>query len=229
MKMTDNIILSCKGLTKVYGLGNELVHAVDGVDLAFEQGKFYALVGPSGSGKTTLLNLLSLLDYPDSGTITVGGTTLQPKSPREKIRKDNISVVFQEFHLIPTLSLRENVQVPLYFHKGNHNGRVDELLKLLGIADRAQHKPRELSGGEKQRTAIARSLVVQPKLLFADEPTGNLDSCNSERIYEIFRNLVNSLGLTIVVVTHNEKMAQNADGVWTMTDGKITGGSGVCA
>jgi putative ABC transport system ATP-binding protein len=227
--MTDNIILSCSKLTKVYGLGNELVRAVDGVDLNFAQGKFYALVGPSGSGKTTLLNLLSLLDYPDSGTITVGGTTLQPKSPREKIRKDNISVVFQEFHLIPTLSLRENVQVPLYFHKGNHNGRVDELLSLLGIADRAQHKPRELSGGEKQRTAIARSLVIQPKLLFADEPTGNLDSCNSERIYEIFRGLVDKLGITMVVVTHNEKMAQKADGVWTMTDGRITGGSGVCA
>jgi putative ABC transport system ATP-binding protein len=214
---------------KLYQRGTERVHAVDGVSISIEMGEFLSIVGPSGSGKTTLLNLIGCVDKPTSGTITLDGLNIGKLNEGEltKIRGKTIGFVFQQFFLLPTLTAVENVELPTLFarkngldNKGGKQYRAEELLDLVGLKERANHLPSHLSGGEMQRVAIARALINDPKILIADEPTGNLDSQNAQIIIEIFKKL-NQKGLTVIVVTHNIELAQQAAIAIHLKDGKI--------
>ena len=220
--MSDMIELS--EVRKTYRRGSETIAAVAGVSLSIARGEFVAVVGPSGSGKTTLLNLIGCVDKPDSGRVRVDDMQTETLSERglTKIRGEKIGFIFQQFFLLPTLTVTENVELPAAF-LGKGNGaarRAGELLDQVGLGPRAGHLPSQLSGGEMQRVAIARALMNSPKVLIADEPTGNLDSRNAESILEIFRRL-NRGGLTIVMVTHNAELAQEAGRIVSMKDGRV--------
>jgi putative ABC transport system ATP-binding protein len=215
-----------RGLGKVYHRGSEEVHALRGVDLDVGAGEFVAIVGPSGSGKTALLNLLGCLDRPSSGRMVLDGieTDTLSESGRTRLRREKIGFVFQQFHLIPTLSARENVELPLLFSRKRKDREIlDGILERVGLAGRGDHLPHQLSGGEMQRVAIGRSLVNDPEILLADEPTGNLDSETAEKIYDLFDELVRT-GITLVVVTHNRDLADRAHRVIRLRDGKIVDG-----
>jgi putative ABC transport system ATP-binding protein len=183
-----------------------------------------SILGPSGSGKTTLINLLSCLDVPTSGTLVISGKSVAGRSEEDlvEVRRGTLGFIFQQFHLLPTLTVLENVELPLLF-LGRATKRSDtmEVLRLVGLEDRASHLPKELSGGEMQRVAIARALIMKPKILIADEPTGNLDRATGEAIFTLFRRLVQSEGLTIIITTHNLSFGYQADRVITLEDGKI--------
>ena len=216
-------VINVTNLTKLYKRGSEEVHALKDVTMSIEQGEFLSIVGPSGSGKSTLLHMLGLLDTPTSGGISLNGhSTIDVNQGRlAKIRRDNIGFVFQQFLLLPTLTVRENIELPLLFSKKNGKSeRVTEIMGLLGLAHRAEHLPHQLSGGEMQRVSIGRALINEPKLILADEPTGNLDSATAEKIFELFRKL-NSAGLSLVVVTHNVDLAKIAHRVIRLKDGTI--------
>jgi len=216
-------VINVTNLTKLYKRGSEEVHALKDVTMSIEQGEFLSIVGPSGSGKSTLLHMLGLLDTPTGGSISLNGhSTIDIKQGRlAKIRRDNIGFVFQQFLLLPTLTVRENIELPLLFSKKNGKiERVTEIMGLLGLAHRAEHLPHQLSGGEMQRVSIGRALINEPKLILADEPTGNLDSATAEKIFELFRKL-NSAGLSLVVVTHNVDLAKIAHRVIRLKDGTI--------
>lgn len=216
-------LIQATGITKVYRRGGEDVNALRGVTLSVEQSEFVAIVGPSGAGKTALLNILGCLDSATSGTLLLDGNQVTGKTERELvgIRRGTIGFVFQQFFLIPTLTARENIGLPLVFsRKKDDAGRVDEILHRVGLSGRGSHYPHELSGGEMQRVAIGRALVSGQKLLLADEPTGNLDSGNSERIFSLLREL-NSEGLTILMVTHNSGLAGRAGRIISLKDGMI--------
>ncbi|MGH9139037.1 MAG: ABC transporter ATP-binding protein [Acidimicrobiales bacterium] len=222
-------LLELRGVTKRYRQGAQDVVALDGVDLDVTDGEFVALVGPSGSGKSTLLHLAGGLDQPDSGTITLGGRDLVALSIGERatLRRREIGFVFQFFHLIPTLSVAENVELPLLLDgTRSRDGTVDRLLDRLGIARRATHRPGELSGGEMQRAAIARALVASPRLLLADEPTGNLDSATGAVILDVLAEAVTDAGAALVVVTHDEAVAGRAARVLHLRDGRLVDGGG---
>jgi len=215
-----NLIATDK-LSKNYRRGSETVHALVEASLAVKQGELISLVGPSGSGKTTFMNLLGCLDTPSSGSYLLNGTQVAGRKEDElvKLRRDNIGFVFQQFFLLPTLTVQENVELPLLFHpKGK--SRATELLDTVGLSKRRHHLPRELSGGEMQRVAIARALINSPKMLLADEPTGNLDSKNSEVVMGLFGEL-HRQGLTIVLVTHNMEIARRSGRVIRLVDGRI--------
>jgi len=209
-------------LSKSYRRGREEVRALDGVSFQIDVGEFVAITGPSGAGKTTLLNILGCMDAPTSGTLKISGKEVQGLSERERtrLRREQLGFVFQHFGLIPTLTVAENVALPALFARRNGAARIDELLERVGLAQRRTHRPHELSGGEMQRVAIARALVNEPKLILADEPTGNLDSATGQTIIELFQKL-NADGLTIVVITHNETMASAARRRIAMRDGGI--------
>jgi putative ABC transport system ATP-binding protein len=215
-------VLEARDITKVYRRGVEEVRAVDGVSFTVERGEFVAIVGPSGAGKTTLLQLIGAMDVPTSGSLCLMGSELQrlPDGELTRLRRDHIGFVFQHFSLLPTLSVAENVGLPASFRSGQPVRPVSELLERVGMSHRSSHRPAQLSGGEMHRTAIARALVNDPKLLLADEPTGNLDSATSERILDLFQTL-NREGLTIVVVTHNATLAGNACRRIILRDGRI--------
>ncbi len=222
LQPSDQPVVQANKLVKSYPRGSEIVHAVVDIDVEIQQGEYVAIVGASGSGKTTLLQLLGGMDRPTSGTISIAGKEISKLSDREltRLRREQLGFVFQHFGLLSTLTVAENVALPAILnHKPNHS-RVDELLERTGIIHRRNHRPSELSGGEMQRVAIARALINEPKLLLADEPTGNLDSATSERILELIGEL-NKDGLTIVVVTHNEKLAQCAHRIIQLSDGRI--------
>lgn len=208
-------------LCKSYARGSETVHALQDASLEVRAGEFIAIVGPSGSGKTTLMNLLGCLDTPTSGSYVLNGQEVAGlrESQLVKVRQENIGFVFQQFFLLPTLTVRENVELPLLF-KDKGSNRSRELLDTVGLSHRYTHLPKELSGGEMQRVAIARALINNPKILLADEPTGNLDSKNSERVISLFKELQQS-GLTIIMVTHNNEIARLADRVISISDGQI--------
>jgi putative ABC transport system ATP-binding protein len=213
-------------LTKTYRVGDVEVHALRGVNLKIERGEFVAIVGPSGSGKSTLFHILGGLTPPTSGTVLIDGRDLvqMSEADRTKLRKTTVGFVFQKYNLLPTLTGADNIEIARHIAGKNGHERdpqFDELLKLLGIAGRLKHKPRALSGGEQQRVAIARSLVNHPALLLADEPTGNLDTENSNAVLTILKGLNERLGQTILMITHNPEAAAFAHRIVTMRDGRI--------
>jgi putative ABC transport system ATP-binding protein len=218
-------------LVRHYRLGRNVIPAVDGVSIAAERGEFIALLGASGSGKSTLLNLIAGLDRPDSGAIVVEGQDLATMTPEQlaQYRRHTTGIVFQSFNLVPTMTLHENVDLPMRFaevRRKERRSRVQEALERVGLADRAKHRPSELSGGEQQRAAIARALVNQPKLLLADEPTGNLDSKTGTEILDLIAELNRSLEMTVIMVTHERVLADRyADRMVFIGDGKVQGES----
>ncbi len=220
----NNSLVSARDLKRYYHRGSEVVKAVDGIDLDIQRGEMVSILGPSGSGKTTLMNMLSGLDAPDHGSLTINGREVAGLGEDEltEIRRGVLGFIFQKFHLLPTLSVRENVELPLLFlHRPPDEKKTLEILEKVGLHDRAGHLPRELSGGQMQRVAIARALITDPLLLIADEPTGNLDKANGEAIFAIFRELVNKQGMTILVTTHNTSLGSLSDRVVTLEDGRI--------
>ena len=213
-------------LKKVYGEGETAVHALDGVDLVVTRGELVAIMGPSGSGKSTLLHLLGALDTPSSGTVSIGRRRFDGLSDAELtlLRRDRIGFVFQFFNLLPALTARENVLLPALIagERGReHVERADTLLERVGLGDRADHLPGELSGGEQQRVSIARALLMEPALVLADEPTGNLDSTSSAEVLALLRELNRAEGHTLVIVTHDPGAASMAGRVVLLRDGKI--------
>ncbi|MBV9788989.1 MAG: ABC transporter ATP-binding protein [Chloroflexi bacterium] len=222
----DRSLIRARSLARRYTMGKEAVMALNGVDLDIQRGEFVALVGPSGSGKSTLLNLIGGLDRPSSGEIWVEDLELGQASDKRLVRyrRDRIGFIFQSFNLLPTRSAVENVEVPLMLAGQNRKARRERALDLLGrvgLGKRAGHKPSELSGGEMQRVAIARSLANSPALLLADEPTGNLDSKTGKDILNMLGELLRTQGLTMVLVTHDMNVASHADRVVHLLDGKI--------
>ncbi len=211
---------------KYYGVGDAQVRALDGVTIAFETGKFTAIMGPSGSGKSTLLHCLAGLDTLTSGATYIGDVYLASLSDREltELRRTDVGFVFQAFNLIPTLTADENIRLPLML--GGETGDVawiDHVIGAVGLADRLKHRPSELSGGQQQRVAVARALASKPKIIFADEPTGNLDSTTGTEILTFMAEAVREFGQTIVMVTHDPVAAANANRVVFVGDGKIVG------
>jgi len=221
-------IIVARDLSKIYRRGNEEIHALKNVSFAAKEGEFISIIGPSGSGKTAFLNVLGCLDTPSSGSLRLNGTETKglKESDLVKVRRDNIGFVFQQFYLMPTLTARENVELPLLFshygHENGHKKKVEDVLNMVGLSDRGDHLPRQLSGGEMQRVAIGRALINDPKIILADEPTGNLDSVTSQMIFDLFRDL-NRKGLTLVIVTHNLDLARQAQKMYTLRDGQIVG------
>ncbi|RMF79051.1 MAG: ABC transporter ATP-binding protein, partial [Planctomycetota bacterium] len=216
-------LIELRGLTKIYRMGDTDVRALDGVDLDIDQGEFVAITGASGSGKSTMMHLLGCLDRPTAGIYRLDGRNVASLSDRElaRIRNKYIGFVFQTFNLINRTSAIENVGVPLFYgRQANTREAARRALERVGLAHRAKHKPSELSGGERQRVAIARAIVNDPVLLFADEPTGNLDSRTGEQIMRIFHDL-NEQGVTIVLVTHEPDVAMQAKRIVQMRDGRI--------
>jgi putative ABC transport system ATP-binding protein len=215
-----------RGLVRDYASGGDVVHALRGVDVTVGRGELLAVRGRSGSGKTTLLNLLGGLDRPTAGTVTVDGTEISAldEGAAAEVRRRTVAFVFQTFGLIPILSAAENVEVPLRLvgeDPAERDRRVMELLALVGLDARARHRPHELSGGEQQRVAIARALANRPKLLLADEPTGQLDSETGRRILLLIRTVVRTEGVTAVVATHDPVMLEVADRVIELLDGSL--------
>ncbi|MCX8159905.1 MAG: ABC transporter ATP-binding protein [Candidatus Saccharicenans sp.] len=227
MKATPAII-EAENIKKIYKRGAEEIAAINGLSVAVNRGDFIAFVGPSGSGKTTLLNLLGCLDNPTSGKLTVNGRTVHQdgrglsESQLTRIRRELFGYIFQKFYLIPTLTVLENILVPFaFFRKEGASQDVLPLLKKLGLENRMNHLPGQLSGGEMQRVAIARALVNRPEVLLADEPTGNLDSERSREIGKVLRQLNEEEGLTVLLVTHNLELAAMARLTISLRDGRI--------
>jgi putative ABC transport system ATP-binding protein len=219
----SNSIIELTKLSKKYTRGSEEIHALDAINLTVEEGEFISITGASGSGKTTLMNVIGCIDNPTEGSIKIEKSEVSnmPQKELTKIRRDTLGFVFQQFYLIPTLTASENVQLPgLFANNEQREQRAKELLELVGLGDRTEHLPSQMSGGEMQRVAIARALINSPKILLADEPTGNLDSKNAEIIFDTFKRL-NKDGLTIVVVTHSSELAKTAEKMIVMKDGKI--------
>ncbi len=226
MRGTKTPIISVVGVTRVFGEGERRVVAVNGISLEVYTGEFLAIVGRSGSGKTSLLNLMSGLDRPTQGKVYFDGQDLSQLSESEMVefRRHEVSFVFQSFALLPLLSAYENVELPLRINGASWRERrqkVTEALAMVGLAERAKHRPYELSGGEQQRVAIARALVTSPRVVFADEPTGELDSATGMAIGGILRDVVDKQGVTCVVVTHDLALASLADRVVELEDGAI--------
>jgi len=219
----DQSIARIEGLTKHYLAGAASVHALKGISLQIRQGEMVALIGPSGSGKTTLLNLLGCLDRPSSGSYWLEGEDVSQLDDRRlsQIRNEKIGFVFQTFNLLPRLSALDNIKLPqLYSHRRLSERAPWQMLEKVGLTDRAHHRPNQLSGGQQQRVAIARALVMEPAILLADEPTGNLDSRSGEEVLLVFQQL-NLQGVTLLIITHDARVARHAKRVVEMRDGKI--------
>ena len=217
-------VVEAHDVVRRYGEGDTAVDALRGVNLEIERGKLTAVMGPSGSGKSTLMHLLAALDIPTSGYVVLAGTKLGELSDKEitKLRRRHIGFIFQFFNLLPMLTAEENVVLPLSIAgEKPDKAWLDSLLTEMGLAERRKHRPAELSGGQQQRVAIARSLVTRPTILFADEPTGNLDSKTSGEILELMRDSVDSFGQTTVMVTHEARAAAIADRILFLADGRI--------
>ena len=217
-----------KDLIKVYKTGKSEVIALRGLDCAIKGGTILAIMGPSGCGKTTFLNIIAGLDRPTAGSVKMGDENIVDYTDSELVthRRDRVGIVFQFFNLVPTLTARENIELPMRLAKKDAKTlrtRADELLVLVGMGDRAKHKPDELSGGEQQRIGIATALANDPPLLLADEPTGELDSETGHEVLALFRKLRDEFGKTIVIVTHDQRIGQIADSIMTIVDGRITG------
>jgi putative ABC transport system ATP-binding protein len=212
-------------LTKAYRTSDVETTALSHINIEIEAGEFIAIMGPSGCGKSTLLNILGMLDTPDSGVYSFAGEDVAgyAESRLANIRKENIGFIFQSFNLVDELTVAENVMLPLLYQKvapAERNERVHAVLERVGIAHRADHRPQQLSGGQQQRVAVARAVVTNPKLILADEPTGNLDSVNGEEVLELL-NQLNGDGTTIIMVTHDQGHADHASRVINMLDGRV--------
>ena len=219
-------IVRTENLSKTYGSGENLVKAIDDVNLKIEKGEFIAIVGPSGSGKSTLLHLLGGVDNPSSGKIFIDGNDISKYSSKELalFRRRKVGLIYQFYNLIPNLTVRHNIELPLKLDKRKINDEVLlDIVRKLGIENKLDSFPSELSGGQQQRVAIARSLIYSPSLVLADEPTGNLDRENSREIIEILKYFNRTLKQTIIVITHDESIALEAERVITIVDGKIVG------
>lgn len=221
-------MIRCHGVTKSYRLGDERVPALRGVDFEIDEAGFYAIMGQSGSGKTTLLHLLAALDRPDEGEIFIGGTPIHDMSERRAtdFRRTDLGIVFQSYNLIPTLTARENVELPGMLagdDPAKLAARSGELLERLGLGERTAHRPEALSGGEQQRVAIARALLYSPPVLLADEPTGNLDSASSERLWSLLGEIATENGMTVLMVTHEPAAAAHCRSVTVIRDGRVEG------
>lgn len=223
-------VLKTEGLKKYYGEGSTCVKALDGVDFTVEKGEFVSIIGTSGSGKSTLLNMIGGLDHPTSGTVTVDGKNIF--SLKEEaltiFRRRKIGFVFQSFNLVPVLNVYENIVLPIELD-GNETDKsfVDNIINTLGLQDKIYSLPSQLSGGQQQRVAIARALATKPVLLLADEPTGNLDSVTSNDVMGLLKVTGERFGQTIVMITHNEEIAQMADRIICIEDGRIVNSRGV--
>ena len=215
-------------MVKTYPDGD--VHALNGVSLGVRPGEYVAITGPSGCGKSTLLNLLGMLDRPDSGEVYFQSEAISHHRDLDHFRARQVGFVFQSFFLLPTLTARENVQVPMFegakLSARERTKKADTLLELVGMGQRANHRSMQLSVGERQRVALARALANDPVLLLADEPTGNLDSANADKVLDLFNSLQKSRNLALVVVTHSDEVAERADRVVKMKDGKMVFDSG---
>ena len=222
--MNDSAIVSATDLERVFGEGATAVRALDGVSIDFPRGKFTAIMGPSGSGKSTLMHVLAGLDRPTAGEVVIDGVSLSGLDDAEltKLRRDKIGFVFQFFNLLPVLTARENLLLPLSLAGRDPDPKLlEQLVTTIGIGDRLEHRPSELSGGEQQRVAIARALVSAPAVVFADEPTGNLDSKSGEDVLRLMREAVDRFEQTVVMVTHDASAAAIADRVVMLVDGKV--------
>lgn len=222
-------ILETKHLKKYYGQGDNLVKAVDDINISVEKGEFVAIVGTSGSGKTSLLNLLGGLDYADSGEVIIGGQSLMNMKDEELtvFRRRNIGFIFQNYNLVSMLNVYKNVVLPIRLD-GNKPDEVfvGKILTMLGLMEKKTNRPNQLSGGQQQRVAIARALASKPQIILADEPTGNLDSKTSAEVMGLLQMTSREFHQTIIMITHNEEIAQLADRIIHLEDGKIVGGDG---
>ena len=217
-------ILKCQGVRKVYGTGNNQVTALDHIDFSIEKGECVAIVGASGSGKSTLLHILGSVDKPSEGKVIIEGTDLSTLNQRRAAiyRRRKVGLIYQFYNLIPTLTIRKNILMPLLLDKKKPNWEYfEQIVNSLGIEDKLEALPNQLSGGQQQRAAIARSLVYRPALLLADEPTGNLDQKNSKEIIDMLKLSNRNLKQTILLITHDEKVALEADRIVTIEDGRI--------
>lgn len=220
-------ILETKHLKKYYGEGDSLVKAVDDINISVEKGEFVAIVGTSGSGKTSLLNLLGGLDYADSGEVIIGGQSLLHMKDEERtvFRRRNIGFIFQNYNLVSMLNVYKNVVLPIRLDGNKPDEEfVSEILKLLGLTEKVKNRPNQLSGGQQQRVAIARALATKPQIVLADEPTGNLDSRTSAEVMGLLQMTSREFNQTIIMITHNEEIAQLADRIIHLEDGKVVGG-----
>ncbi len=223
-------MIELRGIDRTFQVGDQPVHALRGIDLDIPAGAYISVMGPSGSGKTTLLNILGLLDQPDRGSYRFDGTETArlDEEARARLRRDQIGFVFQAFHLIPRLSAAENVELPLVLAglpPRERRERVEEILAAVGLTDRAHHRPDQLSGGQRQRVAIARATIMRPRLLMADEPTGNLDRASGHEVVKTLEAL-NQRGLTLIVVTHDLELGARARRRIRMDDGNIVEDTG---
>ena len=216
-------MLSCHNLTQTYLSGGRSLTVLNDITFSLEQGGFLAIVGPSGSGKTTLLGLLAGLDSPSSGRVVLDGDDLGSMSEdqRARMRAEKVGFVFQSFQLIPTLTAQENIQVPLELRGEPAEARAAELLERVGLGERGHHYPAQLSGGEQQRVALARAFSTRPRILFADEPTGNLDSKTGDTVVQLMRALNEELGTTLILVTHDPTLATMAHRIIRLADGRV--------
>lgn len=217
-------ILKCDGVKKVYGCGDTQVTALDKIDLSVEKGEFVAIVGASGSGKSTLLHIIGSVDKPTEGKVIVGGVDISLMNATQAaiFRRRNVGLVYQFYNLIPTLTIQKNILMPLLLDKKKVNQEYfEQVVNSLGISDKLNFLPNQLSGGQQQRAAIARALIYRPALLLADEPTGNLDQKNSKEIIDMLKLSNRNLNQTILMITHEEKIALEADRIVTIEDGRI--------
>ena len=219
------MLIKAKGLSKIYGSGENQVVALDKANLTIAPGDFISIIGPSGSGKSTLLHLLSGLDHPTSGSLTYDGQEIYTLSDKElsAFRRRQMGFIFQQFNLLPVLTARENILMPLLLDKKQPDeGYLNQLAELLGLRERLDHLPHELSGGQQQRVAIARALIAQPEVIFADEPTGNLDSKSGGEVMELLKGIRDRMGKTLVIITHDNRIAAAADRQLTIMDGVLS-------
>lgn len=219
-------VIQVKNLFKIYTVGTNKVRALDGIDLNIYRGEFCSIVGTSGSGKSTLLNMLAGLEKPTKGEIIIAGQHIEQMNENQlvKFRRERVGFIFQSFNLLGTLNALENVALPLTFRGENKKIRLkkaDQMLTMVGLHNHARHKPNQMSGGQQQRVGVARALVVQPEIIFADEPTGNLDSKTSEEVMHLMKKVVREQNQTLIMVTHDNHLAGYADRVFHIRDGKI--------
>jgi len=223
-KVAGGTVVQATGVTRVYGEGETAVRALNGCSLAVSRGELTAVMGPSGSGKSTMMHILAGLDRPTEGSVTIEGADITKLNDNEltKLRREHVGFIFQFFNLLPMLTAEENILLPLQLAGGKIDKEwVDEVIQRTGLDDRRTHRPSELSGGQQQRVAIARALVSRPTVIFADEPTGNLDSATSGEILDLLHEMVADFGQTIVMVTHDARAAAIADRIFFLADGCI--------
>lgn len=219
-------ILETRNLTKIYGKGETEVVALNSTNFSVEKGEFVAIIGPSGSGKSTMLHLLGGLERPSDGTVYIEEDDIYKLSENKlaQYRRKKIGFIFQQYNLIPVLNVRENIEMPLRLDKAKmDNEYIDEIINFLGLTERQNHLPNQLSGGQQQRVAIARALAAKPAIILADEPTGNLDTKTTDEVMDLLKMSIKNYNQTLIMITHNEKIAQKADRIISIVDGNIRG------